>query len=157
MSETLDLHAPSGRVRTLSGDLLLAQIHRGHLYLKGIRVPQARHNGQGFYYGYNLLRGNVDRDRQRLVDGHSVTEAIHSIWNAAIIHDQSVALPCYIELLRDHSASADAIEADQFVPEATARKMWEVLSWEARTDDAFYYQKSCQSEVKIHASSLFHI
>ncbi|KAL4961378.1 uncharacterized protein BDV14DRAFT_203829 [Aspergillus stella-maris] len=146
MRETLDLHVPSDRVRTLSGDLLLGQAHRGHLYLKGIRVPHAGHNGQTFYFGYNLLRGNVDRDRQRLVDGQSVAEAIHSIWNSAILHSQSVVLPKYIKLLRCDSASADAVGADEFVSEATARKMWAALSCEARINDGFYYQNSRQTE-----------
>ncbi|KAL4862107.1 hypothetical protein BDV12DRAFT_203355 [Aspergillus spectabilis] len=146
MRETLDLQVHPDRIRTPSGDLLLGPMYNGHIYLKGIRVPQADQDRPAFYFGYNLLRGNVDRDRQRLVDGQSITETIHAIWDSAIANEQLVVLPRYIKLLRHHSTSADAIGADRFITEETAKKVWTALSWEARVDDAFYYQESHQIE-----------
>lgn len=68
MRDTIDLHPSSGQIRTPLGDLLLEPMYQGHMYLKGMRVPEPSLDGQAFRFGYNLTQGGVDRDRQRLVD-----------------------------------------------------------------------------------------
>ena len=147
MRDTIDLHPPSGRIRTPSGDLLLEPMYQGHMYLKGIRVPESSLDGKAFRFGYNLTQGSVDRDRQRLIDARKVTESIHKIWESAITQTEGVALPRYLELFRDYPLSADARGADRHVTQTTAQKMWDALNYESKMGDLFYYSESHQNEV----------
>lgn len=148
MRDTIDLHPPSGRIRTPSGDLLLEPTYRGHLYLKGFRVPEPSLDSSGFRFGYNLIQGSVDRDRQRLVNLQQFTKSIHLIWETAITRVETVALPRYLELLRNYPSSVDARDADQLVAETTARKMWDALGHESKKGDLFYCSESGQNKVR---------
>lgn len=156
MRDTIDLHPSSGRIRTPSGDLLLEPMYQGHMYLKGMRVPEPSLDGQAFRFGYNLTQGGVDRDRQRLVDPRQVTENIHKIWESAIAQTEGVALPRYLELFRHHPLSADARGADRLVAETTARRMWDALNYESKMGDLFYYSESHQNEVPFSLASFFY-
>lgn len=155
MRDTIDLHPSSGRIRTPSGDLLLEPMYQGHMFLKGMRVPEPSLDGQAFRFGYNLTQGGVDRDRQRLVDPRQVTENIHKIWESAIAQTEGVALPRYLELFRHHPLSADARGADRLVAETTARRMWDALNYESKMGDLFYYSESHQNEVPFSLVSFF--
>ncbi|KAB8227538.1 uncharacterized protein BDW43DRAFT_316712 [Aspergillus alliaceus] len=146
MRDTVDLHAPSSSVRTPVGDLLLGSVHWGRLYLKGLRVPESSQGHQPFRFGYNLVHGSVDRDRQRLVDAPQAAADIHSIWERAIMQDEAKALPRYLELLRNHPSCADARGAERSVTEATAKKLWEAICREPRTRDVFYCRESDQND-----------
>ncbi|KAI9041054.1 uncharacterized protein KD926_007471 [Aspergillus affinis] len=146
MRDTVDLHAPSSSVRTSVGDLLLGPVHRGQLYLKGLRVPDSSHGQQPFRFGYNLVRGSVDRDRQRLVNPQQVVASIHSIWENAITQDETKVLPRYLELLRDHPSSADAKGAEGLVTESTARKLWVAICREPTAAETFFCAESKQNE-----------
>ncbi|KAE8371297.1 hypothetical protein BDV26DRAFT_134990 [Aspergillus bertholletiae] len=150
MRDTVDLHAPSSSVRTPVGDLLLGSVHWGRLYLKGLRVPESSQGHQPFRFGYNLVRGSVDRDRQRLVDAPQAVANIHSIWEHAIMQDEAKALPRYLELLRDHPSSPDARGAERLVTETTAKKLWAAICCEPMARGVFYCRESDQNEVCTH-------
>ncbi|KAE8310985.1 hypothetical protein BDV41DRAFT_579005 [Aspergillus transmontanensis] len=139
MHDTVDLHPPSGRIRTPSGDLLLAPMYQGHLYLKGMRVPEPTLSNSAFRLGYNLIRGSVDRDRQRLVNTQQVIEGIHAIWECAIAQAETAVLPRYLHLLRGFPLSSDVRGADLLVSEAIATKLWAALRREAMTGGGVFY------------------
>ncbi|KAB8213147.1 hypothetical protein BDV33DRAFT_210481 [Aspergillus novoparasiticus] len=134
------------RIRTLSGDLLLAPPYRDRLYLRGIRVPETGWDHSAFRYGYNLISGSVERDRQWLLNASHVTNSIHAIWEEAISQDEAETLPRYLELFRTYPSSADVIGADRVVTEAVAKKLWASLWGEATAADVFYYPESRRNQ-----------
>jgi hypothetical protein len=154
MRVTIDLNRPSELVRTPHGDLILDEAYVGHLYVKGIHVPLAGTEGHRFRVGYNLVRGNLgrDRDRQRLMDGEQEARTVTLIWETAIKQQEEKVLPLYVSLLRYHPLWADVRLAEVMITEVTARKVWGALAAEARATGAFYYPEGYENPVSLRSS-----
>jgi len=106
MKVSLDLSAtpPERCIDTELGTLILDSRFAGHTYLKGLRI-----NGYGNEYilGYNLLQGEIDRDRKSLGTEREESRLVGGIWDKVIISGNDEAIDAYLKLFRDHKECTD--------------------------------------------------
>jgi len=86
----LDVNPPRRMIKTTAGDLILEPSHAGNLYLKGLLLPDSASSGNAYQMGYNLHKGQTNRDRGRLTNAKQEAEQIAWIWSAALGQNSSV-------------------------------------------------------------------
>lgn len=139
MRTTIDIYPPTERIRTLNGDLILDPAYAGKLYLKGIQVPLVSAGKHDFCFGYNLMSGSLNRDRQQMMDIEEEARNVALIWEGAIRQQEERTVPLYTGLLRYQPLSADVKLAERETSKATAERIWTGLLSEAKTAGTFYY------------------
>lgn len=72
-------------VKTYDGDLLLAEKHQGHVYVKGIYV----HTNTQLAYGYDFKNIAIDRDR-KMVNSWDVEYGTRKIWQNAVASNHAL-------------------------------------------------------------------
>lgn len=78
------LQNPADVIETPHGDLILDQSYAGKMYLKGLLLASGGSTSKTQRVGYNLLRGQVGRDRQQLKNEDEEARTLMSIWGSAI-------------------------------------------------------------------------
>jgi hypothetical protein len=146
ISVSLDLDRPAKMIHTSLGDLILDDRFRGKLYLKGLLLEGQ--TAKPFRYGYNFLRGEVNRDRERLVDPVKEAEMLADIWDQVTKQDDAT-LPRLIEMLQADQEWADVNLADDCILKDTAKRIWSHLCEENLEGKRFYYFAENGDQVRL--------
>jgi hypothetical protein len=125
-------------INTEHGSLLLDPNFRNKVFLKGIRVDHATFSDGEFQFGYNLARGEVDRDRYCLSDSHEQGELLARIWAKALEIDSSL-VEQYVKMLQQQPTPPDVFLAEHHITEETAKKIWQHLLDKDPEHEQFYY------------------
>jgi hypothetical protein len=142
----IDIEGPqeTGIVQTDHGDLILDKQFSGRIYLKGLRVPGLGPDGRGYIFGYNFVRGRINRDRERLVDRSEEAEMLAMIWEQSIVGRGDDVTDNYIKLFRDYQECADIASAEEKVSISAAKAIWNRLR--TASPNAFFYSEKNDSE-----------
>ncbi|KEF58387.1 uncharacterized protein A1O9_06313 [Exophiala aquamarina CBS 119918] len=89
MTVALDLDVPDGDdiIRNQCGVLILGHTYSRCVYLKGLRVAGHGPDGRLYRYGYNLLAGRINRDRECMVNQLEEAQMIAIIWEQPILKE----------------------------------------------------------------------
>ena len=103
----IDVNGPQSAdiVHTDHGDLILDDRFYGRIYLKGIHVPGLGPGGKEYIFGYNFVRGRINRDRERLMSQAKEAEMLAMIWEQSIVRRGDDVTDKYIKLFRDHGSA----------------------------------------------------
>jgi hypothetical protein len=134
----LQLDPPTEVITTQNGCIILDPRFFNKVFLKGILLEDSSSTANKFHFGYNLLRGEVDRDRQRLSSPKQQAILLAGIWSEAMEKDSSVVAK-YVNLLQLDPAPADVELSENNINESTAKKIWEHLRAQDPQDELFYY------------------
>ena len=147
---TLDLNGPSPSdiVQTSNGDLILAKSFAGKIYLKGLLLCDTSTDLDPFIFGYNFLRGHVDRDRKYLIDSSEKEEIIMGIWKIAIEQHGNDLIGTFVRLLQEHPTSADVRFTQNKLTSSIAMTIWQFLVSSA--NGGFYYNEKQGNKVVFH-------
>jgi hypothetical protein len=143
---SLDLDNPAKMIQTPYGSLILDEKFKGRIYLKGLLL-EGNTSSKDFRFGYNFLRGDVNRDRQRLTDSKSEADMLTKIWTAAIDKDGLEILDQYITMLKE-STLADVNLAQDYISEPLAKKIWQRLLAQDPEKKIFYHDNINSDRVK---------
>ncbi|KAH8658185.1 hypothetical protein BX600DRAFT_514696 [Xylariales sp. PMI_506] len=80
---------PTSIIRTRYGDLILDESFRSRVYLKGLLIATRAPNGKKYTYGYNFVRGSINRDRERIETPEEEAEMIAQIWEQSAVEAHS--------------------------------------------------------------------
>ncbi|CEL11775.1 hypothetical protein ASPCAL14871 [Aspergillus calidoustus] len=138
---------PESIIETDHGGLILDPGFRGKLFLKGLLLPACALETRPFHFGYNFVHGEVNRDRQRLVNPYEEADLVRKIWESAIKQNQALILPVYVNLLRECPRAPDVEMADQLLEKPTRVLIWEHLLKEA-DGRKFYFCRLRDSKVR---------
>jgi hypothetical protein len=144
---SLDLEGPKDPahiVQTDHGDLLLDPEFAGKVYLKGLLLPNAGSAANKLMFGYNLLRGQTNRDRQRLTYPEEEAKLLISIWEHAIEMRGVDILERFIDLVQHDHTYADVNMAEHKVSKTTASAIWNHLL-QTGNGQFFYCEKNGDS------------
>jgi hypothetical protein len=125
-------------INTEHGSLLLDPKFQNRVFLKGIRVDNASFSDAEFQFGYNLFRGEVDRDRYCLSDSCEQGELLARIWEKVLEIDPSL-VEQYVKMLQQQPSPADVLLAEHYITEETAKKIWQHLLDKDPEHEQFYY------------------
>ncbi|KPI45359.1 uncharacterized protein AB675_2323 [Cyphellophora attinorum] len=132
--QALNLTIPP--VHTAHGDLVLDDGLSGKLYLKGMHVAANGSRNGGPVFSYNLLNGDIDRDR-KLMHPDDVAERITRIWKQAMRDERLVDR--YIGLFSDHENAMDIRMAEKNVDASMAKAIKKRLL--AKNPNGFLYPR----------------
>lgn len=118
---------PESIIETDYGDLILDFRYRGKVFLKGLLLPSSISEPRAFTVGYNLVQGDVNRDRQRLVNRRQEANRLRKIWESAILKNEGLVLPIYVNLLWYLPRSPDVELAEDFLESSTRLLIWKHL------------------------------
>ncbi|KIX03818.1 uncharacterized protein Z518_07371 [Rhinocladiella mackenziei CBS 650.93] len=141
MEVSIDLNPPKSTkiIRTDYGDLILDSRFAGHIYLKGLRIPGHGSSDRDYVFGYNFIRGSINRDRQRLANPLEEAELLAQIWHESMRAKGDDITDAYINLFRDHEECADIALAIEKLSLCTAKIIWHRLR--SSFPDAFFYSE----------------
>jgi hypothetical protein len=94
---SLMLEQPSDIIKTAHGDLLEKKFS-GRTYLKGLFLGSSA-SSKNLNFGHNLYIGDVNRDRQRLIDSAVEAATLAKIWTEAIITKKPEVIREYTRIL----------------------------------------------------------
>jgi hypothetical protein len=146
LSISLDLNPPSEMIQTPNGSLILDEEFGGRLYLKSLLLKE-NNTGKKLKFGYNLFRGNVDRDRKRLPTGEEAWD-LAEIWAGAIRLRPRDTLDKYVALLREDK-NADVNGVENHISESMARIVWSRLLEQDSQCLRFYHDTENGNKVRV--------
>jgi hypothetical protein len=89
---------------------VVGRLHGNPWIFLGSSISEPR----AFKLGYSFVQGDVNRDRQRLVNRQQEADLLRKIWESAIRKNESLILPIYVNILWDIPRSPDVeLEAPQ--------------------------------------------
>jgi hypothetical protein len=141
---SIDLDKPSNVVKTAYGDLILDPKFRGKVYLKELLLKGDASSFE-YKFGYNLLQGYVNRDRQMMESSSEKGEAISRIWDEAIQQNPADTLNEYVKMLREDATWDDVDSAKEHISETTANSIWRCLL-ASNTDRKLFYHDDKNGE-----------
>ncbi len=148
---SLDLNRPSKMIQTEHGSLILDQDFRGRMYLKGLLL-EGISSEKPFRFGYNLLKGEVNRYRERLLNPVQEAKVLAQIWAEAIRLQPGETVEPYAAMLRaDECADVHGVEMHML--EDTATTIWKHLLELDHEGECFYHASRNGDMVK--SPSLF--
>jgi hypothetical protein len=130
---------PTDIIETPQGDLILDENYAGKMYLKGLLLPSGGSTIKTQHAGYNLLRGQINRDRERLKNEDEESQTLMHIWEHAIETCGDKVLQRYISLLQENSDCVDVNRAERLISRRTALAIWERLK--SQGVGKFYYDR----------------
>jgi len=160
---SLDLHPPKKVIETSYGSLILDHEYHGRVYLNGLTL--AIHNlleksmeadtdepeealFRQYRYGYNLLRGEVNREREALKDSIE-TRDFTKIWTEAIIKYPADTLKLFVDMLQEDDLCADVCHAKHCITNDVAKAIWQHLQGEESQRQVFYHGNTNIDRVRI--------
>lgn len=141
----IDLDRPSRFFKTVHGTLIQDESFRNKVYLKGLLL-ESRSSAKSFKFGYDLMEGAVNRDRQRLSDGEEA-KILANIWEVPIRENAVGAINNYVEMLLDQAQWGDVNRAESEISESTANMIWQHLLVRDSKRDYFYYGQDAADQV----------
>jgi hypothetical protein len=123
---SMDLDRPSNVVKTAYGDLILDPEFSGRVYLKELLLKNSASPFK-YKFGYNLSRGDVNRERQSMESSVEEAKTIARIWDGAIQNNPADTLNEYVMMLREDTSRADVNHAKDYISETTANSIWQYL------------------------------
>jgi hypothetical protein len=128
----IELDQPESKdiVETDHGDLILKEEFRGRIYLKGLLVSVESSDRTGYSYGYNFVRGRINRDRERMMDREEESQMLAMIWEQSITSRGDSITKKYLKLLRGSHRVADIAMVEEKVTITTAETLWRQLRTE---------------------------
>ncbi len=153
---SFDLCPPAHYIRTHDGDLVFDKTFRGKMFLKGLLLGFGSTSMKEMKLCYNLAKGKVNRDRERLMDADEEASVFAKIWEEAIVSDPKRVLPVYVEMLLedDRSHWADVNMAEKNISRATAIQIWSYLREQKFGKEHFFYHRKTADQVPLHSYSL---
>ncbi|EXJ87166.1 hypothetical protein A1O3_04125 [Capronia epimyces CBS 606.96] len=142
----LEIDSPNAAqiVQTGHGDLIVDERFSGRIYLKGLRVSGHSLDGRNYEFGYNYIRGEINRDRDLLTSRNEEALMLARIWEEAIDEKGDAFADRYISLFQDKEKAPDICLADDFAFRHTVRTMWARLR--SLHPDTFFYSESKSQE-----------
>ena len=142
----IDIVGPQSEdiVQTNYGDLVLDKHFSGQIYLKGLRIPGHGPDGKVYSFGYNFVRGSINRDRERLMNRSEEAKMLAMIWEQSIAGRGDAITDIYIKLFRDCQECADIAFAEEKVSISVAKAVWNRLRM--ASPNAFFYSEKNNSE-----------
>jgi hypothetical protein len=142
----IDLDPPSSTdtIQTAHGDLILDKRFARHIYLKGLLLTD---HDPKHHFGYNFIRGRINRDRDGLVNQSEEIDMLAKIWEHAILENDPKIIDIYIELFRDHEECAE-ISASDKISLSAVEAIWKQLK--ISSSEAFFYPENDASSTVDH-------
>jgi hypothetical protein len=134
---SLDLDRPSNIISTTHGSVILDERFKGRIYLKGLILEGE--GGMPFKYCYNFYRGEVNRDRERLIYPKQEANTLAEIWAEAVTLDEALTLPHLMEMLQADEEWADVNLVQDYISKETAGKIWKRFQDQNMEGKLFYY------------------
>lgn len=136
---------PRNMIRTDHGDLILAHEYAGRVFLRGLEPPASSASGKSFGYGYDLLEGNIGRDRTSLSKASEEARLTAKSWSAALSKTHSteqgeLLMAKYVSMIEEN-ASADVHDVNKYLLEPAVHQIWQhlVQKAQAQAPQGFYY------------------
>jgi hypothetical protein len=142
----IDLDQPSRFFETVHGTLIQDESFRNKVYLKGLLL-ESTSSAKSFKFGYDLLEGAVNRDRQRLSDTSEEAKILANIWEVPIRENAVGAINNYVEMLLDQTQWGDVNRAETEISESTANIIWQHLLVRDSGWDYFYHGQDAADQV----------
>lgn len=130
---------PTDIIETPYGDLILDESYAGKMYLKGLLLLSGGSTIKTQHAGYNLLQGQINRDRERLKNEDEEAQTLMHIWEHAIEICGEKVLQRYIDLLQGHHDCVDVNRAERLISRRTSLAIWERLK--SQGIGKFYYDR----------------
>ncbi|PVH72999.1 hypothetical protein DL98DRAFT_576490 [Cadophora sp. DSE1049] len=102
---SIDLNRPSEVIQTTHGSLILDPNYGNKIFLKGLLL-EGKSSGKPFKFGYNLLEGDVNRDRERLIDPAEEAKVLAEIWAESIQLQEGIEKE-WVAMLRENEFADD--------------------------------------------------
>ncbi|KAH7305638.1 hypothetical protein BKA65DRAFT_560112 [Rhexocercosporidium sp. MPI-PUGE-AT-0058] len=136
---SFELNRPPNCIKTPDGDLILSKNFGGQMYLKGLYIGNSA-TTKALKFGYNMSHGDVNRDRQRLINGAEEAAILAKIWGSAITAGDEEALNEYTRMFRDDQNQwADINLAENYISNAVAAKIFARLLTSYPHRDVFFH------------------
>ncbi|KAH7377556.1 hypothetical protein BKA64DRAFT_254172 [Cadophora sp. MPI-SDFR-AT-0126] len=149
---SIDLNRPSKMIHTAHGSLILDLNYGDKIFLKGLLL-EGKSSGKPFKFGYNLRQGDVNRDRERLIDPAEEAKVLAEIWTEAIQLEEAIEKEWVAMLREDKYADVHGVE--QYISKDAAAKIWQHLLKLDVSGECFYYEsKNSDRDVEIIRRSL---
>jgi hypothetical protein len=145
---SLDLDRPLKSIEVAYGTLILDEAFGNKIYLKGLLLD-GNSSAKKFKFGYNLLDGHVNRDRQRLTNPQDEAKVLANIWEAAIRMDMGNTLKIYVDMLLDQIEWADVNLAEDKISKSTAESIWQHLLDRDCGLNRFYHSRDNGDQVRV--------
>lgn len=166
LKSSLDLDPPiQTPIDTNYGSLILDPAHEGRVYLKGLLIgihPASSKDAtesqveasdkvpvKQFKFGYNLLRGTVNRDRRGL-DDNSESKWFSRIWSKAIVVNSAHSCKLFVDMLREPKLCEDVCYAEYSITRSRplAEKIWQYLQKEHSDQNVFFHDQKNVERVR---------
>ena len=145
---SVGLDSPSRMIETPHGCLILDDDFKNKIYLKGLLLPR-KNERASFKFGYNFLKGIVNRDRERLANPKQEGKCLTKIWDYSICETDQETLGKYIEMLEDGDKWADVLLAGEYISERTALRIWQHYLDKDPERKSFYHDERRGAKVFI--------
>ncbi|KFX87760.1 hypothetical protein V490_08034 [Pseudogymnoascus sp. VKM F-3557] len=120
------------------------------------KVCCSRHSSaKKFKFGYDLMEGVVNRDRQRLSDTCEEANILANIWEILIREKAMGAISNYVEMLLDKTQWGDVNRAESEISASTAKLIWQHLLLRDFRKNYFYHgQNAVDQDAQLIRKSL---
>lgn len=143
------LNRPSQVFKTTNGDLVMDKAFGGKMYLKGLLL--GRKNGtRTLKFGYNFYEGEVNRDRQKMLDPRKEAATFAKIWTEAIAKGDEDVLKKYTKMLREEDTKkwSDVNLSNEYMTNETAAAVWKHMMEGTTSATVFFYSKKTEAQVR---------
>jgi hypothetical protein len=142
----IDLDQPTRIFETLHGTLIQDELFGNKVYLKGLLL-ETTSSAKRFKFGYDLMEGAVNRDRQRLPDPGEEAKILAKIWEIPIREQAIGAIDDYVDMLLDKAQWGDVNRAENEISASTANMIWQYLLRRDSGKDYFYHGQDAADQV----------
>ncbi|MAD82217.1 MAG: hypothetical protein CL912_04580 [Deltaproteobacteria bacterium] len=133
---SIDLNRPSNLIQTARGSLILDPNYCNKIFLKGLLL-EGKSSEKPFKFGYNLLEGDVNRDRERLIDPAEEAKVLAEIWAEATQLQDGVEKE-WVAMLRENKF-ADVHGVANYISKDAAGRIWQHLLKLDAAGECFYH------------------
>jgi hypothetical protein len=118
------------------------------MFLKGLYLSGTS-GTRVLKFGYNLYYGEVNRDRQQIVNAHRLANTLARIWAEAIKVGEEGAIKEYTKMLMEEDTNhwADVNLSNEYMTEDTAASVWTNIVEQDASRCQFFYSKKTEAQV----------
>ena len=142
----IDLDQPTRVFETVHGTLIQDETFGNKVYLKGLLL-ETTSSAKRFKFGYDLMEGTVNRDRQRLSDPSEEGKMLAKIWEIPIREKVIGAINDYVDMLLDEAQWGDVNRVESEISASTANMIWQYLLQRDSGKDYFYHGQDAADQV----------
>ncbi len=142
------LHPPSQIFKTANGDLTLDKEFGGRMFLKGLYLSDTS-GTRLLKFGYNLYEGDVNRDRQQIVNARRLAKTLAQIWAEAIkVKEEGAIKECTKMLIEeDTNHWVDVNLSNEYMTEETAAYVLHNIVEQDVSRCQFFYGRKTEAQV----------